>query len=130
MSRRSVETTADRFAVKLNEMLADIADGIEGGLEPVVRDACKVGRKEARANAPVMTGKYKRGFTYKVKGSGSKVTGEVGNRLKPGLVHLLEKGHATIGGGRVKAYPHVAPAADEAFSVLEDGIDELVGRVL
>ena len=45
--RRSVECTADDFAVNINRMLAEIADGIEGGMEPVVRDSCKVARKLA-----------------------------------------------------------------------------------
>lgn len=128
--RRSVECTADDFAVNINRMLAEIADSIEGGMEPVVRDSCKVARKLARKDAPKLTGTYRRGFTYTMKGTGAQVSGEVGNRLKPGLVHLLEKGHATIGGGRVQAYPHVAPAAEEAYEVLENGIDELVRRVL
>lgn len=127
---RSVECTPDRFAVTINQMLAEVADGIRGGMEPVVRNACKTARKEARIKAPVLTGRYKKGFTYKIKGDGPSVYGEVGNRIKPGLVHLLEKGHATIGGGRVKAYPHMAPAADVSFEVLERGIEDLVEEVL
>lgn len=130
MSGRSVSCTPDDFAVEINRMLAQVADGIDEGMEPVVRGACKVAVKKASRGAPELTGKYRRGFSYKLKGAAHEVSGEVGNRLKPGLVHLLEKGHATIGGGRVKAYPHVAPAAEDAFDELERGIDELVGRVL
>lgn len=38
---------------------------------------------------------------------------------KPGLPHLLEKGHATRNGGRSRAYPHVAPGAAAGFAELE-----------
>ena len=38
------------------------------------------------------------------------------------LAHLLEKGHAKRGGGRVEAKVHIAPAESYAISQLEDKI--------
>ncbi len=133
MARKAVECTPDAFAVTLNQMLADVADGIEGGMAQVVRETCKTARRKVRSYARQRfggTGAYAKGFTYRVSGKGSRVSGEVGNRDLPGLVHLLEKGHATIGGGRVAGRPHVAPAAEESYDELEDGMLELAGRVL
>ena len=133
MSRRSVTCTPDRFAAELDSMLAEVADGVCDGLEPVVRAAADQAVDEAGTRAAALfggSGRYARGFRRKVSGTGSSARAEVGHPSLPGLVHLLEKGHATIGGGRVAGREHVAPAADAAFEMVERGIDELVGRVL
>lgn len=130
---RSVVVTPDKFAVRLDEEMRQIADSVGEGLRPVVEAAGDTGVDECRANALQKfkgSGRYAKGFRRKVKGDGANVTCEVGNASLPGLVHLLEKGHATVGGGRVEGRPHVAPAAERSFEMLEKGIDELVGRVL
>lgn len=133
MARRAVVCTPDRFAAALDSMLAEVADGVAGGLEPVVREAADLAVDEASSRASALfggTGAYASGFRRKVTGARSRSSAEVGHATLPGLVHLLEKGHATIGGGRVEGREHVAPAADAAFRMLDEGIGELVGRVL
>lgn len=124
----------EQFAAAIDGMMREIADGIDGGLEPVVEKSGQKGVKLCRSNARsqglVLTGEYAKGFRKRMKRAAHASSCEIGNARKPGLVHLLEKGHATIGGGRVPAYPHVAPAAEVAFEELEDGISKLVDRVL
>lgn len=124
---------ADRFAVALAGLLEGVFCPIEEGVPVVVRKSCQRGAKEARRLARARfkgTGRYAKGFRYKVKGGGPKVSGEIGNASLPGLVHLLEKGHATIGGGRVAGRPHFSDAADAAEAELVGGIEGLVERSL
>lgn len=125
--------------LNLEAGFSELLDGIEPEMETEVERAVgkvtRKGAKELRAKASERwngeTGsRYSEGFASHVTKAGSETTGEIGNKNVPGLVHLLEKGHVTMGGTRTKAYPHLAPVyeqiAPEAFSEVADA----VGRAL
>ena len=77
------------------------------------------------------TGKYARSISHHMlRQSGRSIEGEVGSASMPGLAHLLEKGHASIGGGEVPAHEHIKPAADEAFDDFESLLDEAIEEAL
>lgn len=129
----------DDFARSMEELLGDINADVRLVSQQAAKESARKGRlavrKNARKQGPEgdglkITGEYIKGWTYKVVSDGDGVSAEIGNKRKPGLAHLLEKGHAKVGGGRdVPAYPHIADAADETFEeftrLVAEGVDSL-----
>lgn len=119
----------DQFASALSDILGDIADGADEAVFQLVHDSVSEGRDEWRENAESYGWKYGKFVTYRALRQKHGVEGHIFSR-KPGLPHLLEKGHAKIGGGRTRAYPHVKPAADYAFRFAREHLGEYIARYL
>ena len=121
-----IEIGEDAFARAIEDILSGVGRASEEALDGAVSEGARVSRDEWRQRAPAMTGEYARSIGYRVDRTGKRPQATVFSR-KPGLPHLLEKGHATIGGGFVPGRPHVAPAAeagfDAAMEALEEGIE-------
>lgn len=119
---RSITEDIDRFAVGLDKLLADIPELGADACDKAVSWASRETAKSLRGEMTEKIGKnewseeYRKGFTSRVDRSKDQSVGTVGNKAKPGLVHLLEKGHATLTGRRTNAYPHMEPA----FREMED----------
>lgn len=120
----------DSFGSELSAILGDLGDAVADKMPEVVREGAKVGRREWRDNAPKNTGAYAKSISYRVKRNGDEATAEIGSATMPGLPHLLEKGHAKVGGGRVAPRVHIAPAAEDAFDATYeaavDAVDEAI----
>lgn len=126
----------DQFAAALSEILGDIADGADEAVFQLVHDAVMEGRDEWRRGAAQYKARYHKGnwrygrsVTYRTLRKAHGVEGHIFSK-KPGLPHLLEKGHAKIGGGSTSAYPHVKPAADYAFQFARAHLGEYIAREL
>lgn len=79
----------------------------------------------------IKTGKYARSIRHQMLATGGDAPdGEIGSASMPGLAHLLEKGHASVGGGFVSGREHIAPAADEAFADFEERLSAGVERAI
>lgn len=76
------------------------------------------------------TGRYAKSIRHRMDGGGMTPEGEIGSPTMPGLAHLLEKGHASIGGGSVAGREHIATAAKEAFDDFDKLVDEAVEDAL
>lgn len=79
----------------------------------------------------IKTGKYANSIRHQMMSKGGQVAeGEIGSPKLPGLAHLLEKGHALVGGGSTRAFEHIAPAADKAFGDFEKFLDEAIEEAI
>lgn len=106
--------SVDEFASTLDSIFGEMKDASDDALADALKTGAATSAKEWRANAPAKTGRYKKSVRYRMDKAGDKPEATVYS-VKPGLPHLLEKGHARMGGGYVAAREHIAPAADTGF---------------
>ena len=111
------------LARAVNEAMSEYRDLTEQALKSAVTEVAKETKDIAKENSPSLSGRYKKGWaTKKTTDASGQISVTVYNRARPGLTHLLEKGHAKRGGGRVSGVPHIAPAEEHAVSELETKI--------
>ena len=115
--------SVDRMAEAVMEGLLEYAELAADVMKDCVKKAGNTVKKETQAGAPVRTGKYKKSWAVKrQRETSNTLEVVVHSRDRYQLTHLLEKGHAKRGGGRVRAIPHIAPAEEKGIRELEEGI--------
>ncbi|GLC79323.1 HK97 gp10 family phage protein [Lacrimispora brassicae] len=115
--------TVDQMADVIMDGLLEYAGLATDTMKDCVRKAGNTVKKETQANAPVKSGRYKKSWAVKrQKETSTTLEMVVHSRNRYQLTHLLEKGHAKRGGGRVKAIPHIGPAEEKGIRMLEDSI--------
>lgn len=125
----------DAFAASIDQLLGEIDRDVTSAANKAVPQSLRKGAKELRETYAtfgkhVWSDEYREGFTSRTSRTGKQVEGEIGNKNKPGLVHLLEKGHATLNGRRTNAYPHLAPAFEELQEDFVERMERLIGESL
>ena len=126
MSKISVDALTEEVIKALNEY-KDVA---EEDFEEVAKSVAKEGAKKLKATSPRGSGKGRKGHyangwgvTYERKGNG-KFRFTVHNKKKPGLAHLLEKGHQLRQGGKAKAIVHIKPVEEWCNEEFEKRTEE------
>ena len=114
----------DQMAHVIMEGLQEYADLATDDMKAAVKKAGDEAKKDVQAGAPVKSGKYKKSWTVKTtKENSNSIEVTVHSRNRYQIAHLLEFGHAKRGGGRVRAFPHIAPAEQRAAELLEKEVE-------
>lgn len=114
----------DELARVVMEGLQEYADLATEDMKAAVKKAGNEAKKEVQANAPKKTGAYQKSWTVKTtKETANAMEVMVHSRNKYQLTHLLEFGHAKRGGGRTRAFPHIAAAEQKAAEMLEREVE-------
>ena len=115
-------TNINNLAAEINRTLANYAHGVGEEIEKVAEKVAKEGALRLKANSPIKSGSYRKGWKAKKVGK----SWVVHNATRYQLTHLLEKGHAKVGGGRVPAKVHIAPVEDEMIDEFVQGVEEAI----
>lgn len=113
-------TSVDNFADEVMKNLHKYSELADSAMKKAVRKTANSVRKEISANAPKRTGKYAKSWAVKkTKENSHSLEMTVHSKDRYQIAHLLEKGHAKRGGGRVEGKPHIAPAEENGADLLE-----------
>ena len=118
-------STIDSLADDIMAGLQEYAELADDAMKTAVKKTATSVKKEISANAPKKSGDYAKSWkaTKGVENSHTlKMTVHSKDHYR--LAHLLEKGHAKRGGGRVEGKPHIAPAEENGTEMLTNLITE------
>ena len=111
----------DGLGAAVLELCGEYVAEVERAAEEDVRAAAETARDAIRDGSPRRGGKYARGWVSEPDAEDASAKAyRIHNRAKPGLTHLLEKGHG--GPHPAGAHPHIAAGA-------QAGMDELERRI-
>lgn len=115
--------SVDQMADIIMEGLMEYAELAADVMKDCVKKAGNTVKKETQAGAPEKSGRYQKSWAVKrQRETSSTLEVVVHSRNRYQLTHLLEKGHAKRGGGRVRAIPHIALAEEKGIRELEESI--------
>lgn len=115
----------NNLGVLLEEIVAEYSEEVAEIMKKEAKATARKTVKSLKQTSPKRSGEYAKSWKQKVtKESIGSITVTVYNDKKPGLIHLLENGHAKRGGGRTKPIVHVDPAADEAAEIFIRDLEE------
>ena len=118
-------STIDSLADDIMAGLREYAELADDAMKTAVKKTATSVKKEISANAPKKSGDYAKSWkATKVVENSHTLKMTVHSKDHYRLAHLLEKGHAKRGGGRVAGKPHIAPAEENGAEMLTNLITE------
>ena len=116
----------DQLANEITKAVREYTEDVSEAIEREVDRTADIVLRETRANAPRDTGDYAKGFRKTKRDIPGITRRVVWNKQYSHLVHLLEFGHAKVGGGRVAGKPHLRVAYDRNTPEMLDRIRQII----
>ena len=123
--------------ISIDQLAAEIAKGLAEYSQDVVEkiniSSARVGKaavKRLKQTSPRDSGDYAKSWRVKTEPEVGQPHKRVIHVKKPHyrLSHLLEYGHAKVGGGRVDGIPHIRPAEEEVIREFTREVEEAIKR--
>lgn len=129
MSGIKIDALGTEIAKLMEEYASEVAADTKAEAKEVAKEAVKELKQTSPEGPGSRKGHYKDGWASKVESENAVSIGiRIYNKKKPGLTHLLEKGHAKRGGGRAEGIPHIGPAEQNAVENYEKRLKERLSR--
>ena len=119
----SIDGLADAIMKELEQYAEITNESVKAGTKKVTQNAVR----ELKTTSPKQAGDYAKSWKSKVISENSHSIKSViyAGDGQYRLTHLLEKGHAKRGGGRVQGQPHIAPVEKLCIDKLMEEIKKL-----
>ena len=125
MSNENINTAGAAIAEALTEYDQEIADATKRITDEVAKETVDALKK----SSPKLTGSYRKGWRKKQSYADKRTKrNTVYNETDYQLTHLLEYGHASRNGGRVRAIQHIAPVEQAAIEALQERIEAAASK--
>jgi len=126
MAKISIDKLAAEIAKGLAEYSQDVVEKVNISSEKIGKEAVK----QLRQTSPKKTGKYAKSWTMTTEKEFGQPHTRIIHAKAPHyrLTHLLEHGHAKVGGGRVEGRPHIRPAEEEVIREFTREVEEVIKR--
>lgn len=125
MSNENINTAGAAIAEALAEYDQEIADATKRITDEVAKEAVDSLKK----SSPKLTGSYRKGWRKKQSYADRRTKrNTVYNETDYQLTHLLEYGHASRNGGRVRAIQHIVPVEQAAIEALQERIEAAASK--
>jgi hypothetical protein len=126
MANINIDQLAAEIAKGLAEYSQDVVERVNASSERIGKEAVK----QLRQTSPKKTGKYAKSWTMTTEKEFGQPHTRIIHAKAPHyrLTHLLEYGHAKVGGGRVEGRPHIRPAEEMVIREFMAEVEEAIKR--